>query len=320
MKLKIYSFIRTLNPERFDYHYIRHIIEHLKLKNYDVEWLDLDGNDKFVYKNGGDVVINQGSITIFEFEDGTFKTYDFGDAPTLTLQLSKSRNFIGAAIGQYNKKLWDETILDINLRSKVKAGIYPESFWQFGVNNYNDVQAFRDSIKLDSRLFWRGSIYENPAQPEYKCRESIKILSSILNHDFYFGYGQLPFDSYMAESMNFKLALCYGVGGGYICGDHCLRDIELYGIGIPTIRPIYAVENFSKLIPNEHYIAVDLPFDNKFRYEIAQTCAEKVAARYKEVILDSDYLKYVANNARKWYIENISYPVVIDNIIKSLDL
>ena len=83
------------------------------------------------------------------------------------------------------------------------------------------------------------------------------------------------------------------------------------------------IDRAMKQLSDDENLLITLFYKGENSIEDIKTAArlgEKVAARYKEVILDSDYLKYVANNARKWYIENISYPVVIDNIIKSLDL
>jgi hypothetical protein len=120
--------------------------------------------------------------------------------------------------------------------------------------------------------------------------------------------------------LGFKLILCSGVGGGYTCGDHCLRDIELYGIGIPTIRPKYITKNFDPLIPDYHYISVDAELDEKFRYKNPEKLASDICEKYKKVIKDNEFLDYIAKNAREWYIKNLSYPNITNNIIKSLGL
>ena len=256
-KLNLYTFHRNITPYRFDAHNTKYLIEKLSEK-YEVKWSNLDGCDKFRYQNDCDALIDQGSIVIFEFDDTKeFKTFDFGDAPTLSVQVSQSKNFRGAAIGQYNKKLWDENVKDQIVRSKVKPCIYPESWWHYGIQNYEEVRNFRDNSDLDERLYWRGSIYKDPNRVEYNRRYAIELLNDCLN-DFYFGNFPVPFDYYIQEAIQFKLALCFGVGGGYCCGDFCLRDIELYGLGIPTMRPIFAAETEDPLIPNHHYIAIEL--------------------------------------------------------------
>ena len=122
--LNVYSFHRNIPSHRFDAHNTKHLLEILS-KKYNIVWHNLDGQDKFRYKNDCDILIDQGSIVIFEFDDTKeFKTFDFGDAPTLSVQLSKSKNFIGAAIGQYNKTLWDETLGDSILKFIVSEHIF----------------------------------------------------------------------------------------------------------------------------------------------------------------------------------------------------
>ena len=318
--INLYTFHKGVISERFDNHSTRYFISHLEKMGYKVNWYEMCGGDKFVYKNDCEVLIDQGSISIIEFDDTKqFKTFDFGDAPTLSIKLSKSKNFIGASIGQYNEKLWDETIKDSNLRKNINAGPYPETLWQFGMENYDNIQSYRNGVDLNTALCWRGSIYENPNQAEYKCREYIKILANMLKGDFYFGNYPIKFDDYIYECVGFKLVLCSGVGGGYICGDHCLRDIELYGLGIPTIRPKYVTKNFDPLIPDYHYISVDVELDEKCRYKNQEKLASDLCEKYRKVINDNEFLKYIAKNAREWYVNNLSYPNITNNIIKSLN-
>lgn len=319
-KINLYSFHRNINSARFDAHNTYNIVESLQ-KKYEVIWHEKDGEDNFYYKNDCDVLINQGSILIFEFDDTKeFKTFDFGDAPSLTVQLSKSKNFIGAAIGQYNYKLWKDVIQSEDLRKKIRPSIYPETYWNFGIENYPQIHEYRKNIELDTRLYWRGSLYKNHPKQEYNgVRESVEIISNKLEK-FYFGNYPISFEDYIHESINFKLALGIGGGGGYVCGDFCFRDIEMYGIGIPILRPTFATETTDPLIPNVHYIAVDCEFDSNFKYKNHEQLANNIIKRYYEVIDDDVFLNEVVNNARNWYIRNISSEYITNKIIESLEL
>lgn len=318
-KLNLYTFHRGIAPYRFDNHNTQFLLEELN-KKYEVNWHNLDGADKFIYKNDCEILIDQGSISIFEFEDTKeFKTFDFGDAPTLSIKLSKSKNFIGAAIGQYNKDLWDQQLLSEEVRSKVKPCMYPESCWHFGLENYEDVKSYRESAVLSNKLYWRGSIYKDPNIVEFDRRLTVEYIANKLS-DFHFGYYPIPFDNYIQETIQYKLALCFGVGGGYTCGDFCLRDIELYGLGIPTIRPKYAAQSEDPLIPDYHYISVDCEFDETYRYKNPEELANRIIKKYKEVINDSDRLNEISKNARNWYISNVTYPNVTNKIINALEL
>lgn len=315
-EINFYSFHRGLPNYRFDINNSLAIYEELS-KNYKVNRFDLSGSDGFIF-NG--ININHGSILIFEFCDTKqFKVFDFGDHPYLTVELAKLENFSSAAIGQYNKDLWDQKIINSEIRKKIVPSIYPETNWQFGMTNYDLVQNYRSSIELKKDLYWRGSIYKDPNIVEFDRRLAIEYIMNKLS-DFYFGYYPLPFDSYIQEAIQFKLALCFGVGGGYACGDFCFRDIEFYGLGIPTIRPKYAVETEDLLIPDYHYISVDCEFDETYRYKNPEKLADNIIKKYKEVIKDTDRLNEIAKNARNWYISNLTHPNITNKIIKALEL
>lgn len=317
-RLNLYTFHRSVPQERFDYNNTSQLISLLQEK-YEVVWKNLDGSDNFIFH---DVLINQGSIMIFEFDDTKeFKLWDVGDAPKITMQLCNSKKFIGASIGQYNKTLWDEYVKDPVLRNSIVKGPHFETMWQLGMTNYESVQEYRSSIKLDERLLWRGSLYNtNPNMPEYGGRTYIPILANILKENFAFGTHPVRFDDYITEAVHFKLVMCSGVGGGYTCGDYCFRDAEMYGLGIPTIRPNYAIEFYVPLIPNVHYISIDAEFDEKFKYKNQEKLAQEFAKRYTQVIKDDEYLKYIADNARQWYVDVLHHTKITNHVKESLGL
>lgn len=318
-KLKVYSTHKGSSPDRFDTYNTKYLVTTLS-KKYEVEWLEFQSDSSFQY-NG--IPLDHGSILIFEFADTKeFKTYDFGDSPKLTLRLSKDQLFRGAAIGQYNPTLWDKEIKDKDLRSKIKASIYPETYWQLGHENYETVQQYRQGIKLDNRLYWRGSLYIDQVPPEYiGIRKTLEVLPNYLSpEEFYFGNYPISFETYIQEAIHSKLALSIGGGGGYTCGDFCFRDIEMFGLGIPLLRPEYIVETANPLIPNYHYISIPATFTDEFKYKEPEILASNIARRYRSVIKDVDYLSEVASNAKIWYTDNIVSPNITEIILKALDL
>ncbi len=141
-----------------------------------------------------------------------------------------------------------------------------------------------------------------------------------MRDDFYFCNYTIPFDLYIREVVNFKLSLCFGGGGGYSCGDFCFRDFDLYGIGIPTIRPKYAAETKNPLIPNVHYIAVDCEFDSKFRYKNPHKLAHDIKIKYDKVIKDTKFLAEISQNAYQWYVDNLGSTNIANIILKSIEL
>lgn len=318
-KLNFYSFHKGIAEHRFDHNNSIALVEELS-KQFEVIRYELTGNGEFLYQ---DIPINHGSILIFEDDDTKqFKVYDFGDHPYLTVKLSYLHNFAGAIIGQYNPKFWDGLHPNPQIRQTIIASVYPESVWELGVHNFNQVQEFRQNNKLDTRLHWRGSLYNQGVPENYLgVRKTLELLPNYLTSEqFHFGNFPLPFEQYIQEAINFKLALSIGGGGGAICGDFCLRDIEMFGLGIPLLRPKYIVETNDPLLPNYHYISVNAEFDENFKYLKPELLSKMITQRYLEVIKDDEFLNFISKNARKWYLDNISYPNITNNLIKLLDL
>ncbi len=258
-KLNLYSFHKGIDEYRFDHNNSIALTDELS-KQFEVIRYEFTGNGEFEY-NG--IPINHGSILIFEYDDTKqFKVYDFGDHPYLTVKLSFLPKFLGALIGQYNSKFWDSIHHDQTIRQTIIPALYPESVWDLGLNNFDQIQSYRNSINLDPRLYWRGSLYNIGAPNNYLgVRKAIELLPSKLdNSKLHFGSNPIPFDNYISEALNFKLVLSIGGGGGAICGDLCFRDLDMFGLGIPIIRPKYITELSDPLIPDYHYISVEAEF------------------------------------------------------------
>lgn len=317
-KLKIYTSCKGIANERFDAGNINSLIELLK-DQYDIELIENLGDGSFVYEG---VPITHGSLLIFEFEDKRFRVYDFGDYPKLTVDLSSNSNFDGAAIGQYNKKFWDSIITDENLRNKIKVAPYAETYWNLGKYNYSKVTEFRETNVLDQRLHWRGSLYTTGVIDRYKgIRKSVELLPVHMSPtELNLQSSPIPFWNYIQEAITFETVLSIGGGSGISCGDYCFRDIEMFGLGIPVIRPQYAVEHIIPLIPNVHYISVDAEFESNGKYKNHEQLSKNIADRYREVINDKQFLKQISINAHAWYVNAMIYPNITKHLIQSLGL
>jgi hypothetical protein len=312
-RLNFYNFHKGINEYRFDNNNSIALVNELS-KQFEVVRYELEGDGSFIYKN---IPINHGSILIFEFDDSKeFKIYDFGDSPYLVKSLCDHPDFRGAVVGQYNPKLWNNKL--------IKPGIYPETIWNFGGLNYDNVNNYRKDTNLDKRLYWRGSLYNSHIFQDYMgAREAIELLPSLLQQDFYFGDSPIPFDNYIQESINFKMALSFGGGGGFIgakCGDICFRDIEMFGLGIPLIRPKYIIETHDPLIPDYHYVSVDVEFTEDFKYLNHKKLSQKISQKYLDTINDDSFLDFISKNAREWYLNNLSSINITINLIKLLDI
>lgn len=318
-KLNFYNFHKGIAEYRFDHNNSLALVE--KLSNtYTIQVIEQQGNGQYLFQG---VSIDHGSILIFEYEDTKeFKVFDFGDRPNLTHRLAQLPTFKGAVVGQYNPHYWDSLNLSQDIRKTITGGIYPETVWQFGELNYEAVQQYRQFSDLDTRLHWRGSLYTTGVPDNYiGIRKSVELLPRYLSQDQLNLQGSpISFDQYIQEALNFKLILSIGGGGGALCGDLCFRDIEMFGLGIPVIRPKYVVETSDPLIPDYHYISVDCEFDEEFRYKDHEQLAEQIAKRYLEVIEDTELLEKVARNAQEWYTGNLISPNITSKLIDILGL
>jgi hypothetical protein len=317
-KLNFYSYHEGIAEYRFDHNNSNALEESLS-KSFQVKRFEYRGNGEPTYQG---VPITHGSILIFEYDDTKdFKVFDFGDNPRLTEDLAKLPTFKGAVVGQYNPHYWNG-IVDGSISQKITGGVYPETIWQFGELNYQAVQDYRNSMQLDSRLHWRGSLYNTGVPREYLgVRKCIEMLpNNLTQKQLNMQRSPIQFNQYIQEAINFKLVLSIGGGGGAVCGDFCLRDIEMFGLGVPLIRPTYIVETIDPLIPNVHYIAVDTEFDSTYRYANHEKLSQQIAKRYLEVIENNSMLVEVAANAKKWYTRNLGEGSITKRLIKALNL
>jgi hypothetical protein len=98
----------------------------------------------------------------------------------------------------------------------------------------------------------------------------------------------------------------------------------MFGIGIPVLRPKFNIETKDPLIPNKHYISVNIDdcLDDKFRIksEWEYEVAHRISQTYLNSIENINLLNYISQNAKKWYDDNIKFPNNINNIITSLNL
>jgi len=84
-------------------------------------------------------------------------------------------------------------------------------------------------------------------------------------------------------------------------GDFCHRDFEAFSLKTPLVRQTFINKTRRPLIPNIHYIAADTP---EAMIEIFKTVSD-------------DFLKFIADNAYKWYVENCDYPGIM-NLLKEI--
>lgn len=305
---KIYGYHKGIADTRFDAGMTQWLQYQLqKIKNVPVEVILGNGGD--VYTNDGEnFVTPHGSLCIIEnCETKKFHVSDFGDNCADVFPLTRFKNFGGMTLGQFNRHKIDKDIPDEHIRQLIRPGYYPETNWNFGTQVFDSIQEYRNQITLDERLHFRGSIYQT-------LRDCVLILGHRYNNEVYIGSGRLPFEDYLREVASFKMTLSMGLSP--YSSDLCFRDIEMFGIGIPVIRPTLHVELADPLIPNVHYIACDVELDPYTLWTTDSTTAANIIyERYKAVVHDEDFLSMISKNAREWYLRNIAEPTPAVNLV-----
>jgi hypothetical protein len=89
-------------------------------------------------------------------------------------------------------------------------------------------------------------------------------------------------------------------------GEICHRDIEILGLGNALFRQQLVVNFHNPLIPNYHYISVNV--DDLDITRGIDNYWKELSDRYIDTFItakkDNDFINFIAENGRRWYIEN----------------
>jgi hypothetical protein len=313
MKYKIYCHHKGLGPDRFDTNFTVELQKELaNSKNAEVEVV-LNTSEFTFYMNDGDVFkIPHGSVRIIENVDTKqFYVYDFGDDCAHVFPLIDFKNFAGMALGQFNRHKINQLVPE-NKRHLVRPGIYPESDWNFGVKYFDQIQRNRKNNPLDPRLHFRGTVYPN-------LRDSVYVLQRKYSNDVFMGTSRVTFNDYLNETTRFKLTL--GMGLSPYSSDLCPRDLDMFGIGVPILRPKLYVEVDEPLIPDVHYVSCDVPLDPFTLWvDDHEKTADIMYQRYQEVIDNDEFLDYISRNAREWYLRNTANNTPVQRLVRWINI
>ena len=184
----------------------------------------------------------------------------------------------------------------------------PASYIFHSADQNDYLKNFHSKPKTIDGLHFRGKTYLFRKYLENDDRYTILDTSNGKN-----GIGNKNF---LDELSSLKISLCLN-GTAEIT----YRDIESFAVKTPVLRPTLTCEFHNKLIPNKHYIAVNL--DNikyKSGLEYYKAKADKIYKRYLEVKDDKDYLNFVSTKAHEWFLKNATIESNIDILLKVIDL
>ncbi len=186
---------------------------------------------------------------------------------------------------------------DTNWYSDQNVKIYPFVYLEQDPWKFRKRRGQISPRRSHGPLTFRGSIVKGDGR---KLREP--FLTSIEDLLILDWKERLPEDMYYQELADAELAL--SVPGN---GNFCHRELECFGIGTPVIMPRLLNSYYHPLIPDHHYVSVDINWET----DLVNHKEAAFRERYNSVVGKTEYLRFVANNAREWYDQNVLYPARI---------
>lgn len=228
------------------------------------------------------------------------------------VMMSVSDNITSGAINERHNPKFKKVLISQYLLSEIEAHVgeylykyHPWTYFQalnFDLEPYYLKRLLEDPI--DDRLYFRGTSIDDRTILEHIDKNLITPYHRTID---------MP--SYFNEMIKHKIAL--SVDGR---GEFCYRDIECFAVGVPIIRFEYVSKMHDPLIPNYHYISIPRPIDMKLYRLGNENHAKMLIERYYEVLNNKDFLKYIVENARKYYLKNCTMPNIIKNTHELLNL
>jgi hypothetical protein len=228
------------------------------------------------------------------------------DLSHATLDLQNNPRLKKVLISQFYRK---------KIASHVGANIKKYSPWIYFHSDYSvnllNWRTSRDKISsYTDKLFFRGSNLESRPILQHFNSTILTGPNSIGGSDPYFN-----------DAIHHIMGL--SIAGR---GEFCYRDIEYMAIGIPMIRFEYQSELYRPLIPDYHYISIpypeDMPLNNGLptdRLGMRQH-AQMIENKFLNVLNDIEYLKYISDNAKKYYDNYLTLKNSIDLTLNLLNL
>ena len=148
-------------------------------------------------------------------------------------------------------------------------------------------------------LFFRGLSY---GEREFVMNNCTHPQITVTNKE----YKNLP--EYVNELIDYRCGLSF-TGAAEICN----RDMELMSLGIPIFRPyLNSTEFKDPLIPNVHYIA--------FGGDTLNEKLDGLIKKWEEIKNNYEFLDYIGENGREWYLKNAKLDTQINLFINSINL
>jgi hypothetical protein len=173
----------------------------------------------------------------------------------------------------------------------------------------------RKRKKPIDKLFFRGHMWDFRISMTNKLNEIKDILIIDKNQN----NQNINYSDYLQEMSDYSA--CLSLPGGT---EVCNRDIECFGVGVPVIRPMLQVHYDDPLISNYHYIncyhSCDYSDAGHPKYLSTEDFQNHVLYTWNKIKNNNEYLSFVSDNARSWFIKHCTANENVKYILNNLNL
>jgi len=173
----------------------------------------------------------------------------------------------------------------------------------------------RKKNNLILKLFFRGYMWDFRKEMTKNLlnENDIIIIDKNQNNQ------NINYSNYLDEIS--KYSACLSLPGGT---EVCNRDIECFGLGIPVLRPFLQVNYADPLISNYHYInfyhSCDYSESGHPKYLSTTDFQNHLIYTWNKIKNNEEYLSFVSENCRDWFLRNCSIDQNIVYVLSSLNL
>lgn len=207
---------------------------------------------------------------------------------------------------------------DVNLPSNI-TDIYRSFYYNPFSDKHDELKTelyqARNNKNTKDILYFRGYMWDfrKAMVSGMKKYDSVLVIDKNKNKNCLLNY-----DEYLKDIGQYRCSLSLP-GGTEICN----RDIECFGIGVPVIRSHLDINYPEPLIPNYHYINCyhDCKYlDGNPYYANPKEFQTYLMYYWEKVRNNFEYLDFISNNARKWYVKNCTLNNNIEYLLNNMNL
>lgn len=219
-------------------------------------------------------------------------------------------------IDYFNFKLNQKDNPDIECPSDIHSKY--ESFF-YGPYESGSLELMDELFKTTSiestipKLYFRGYLWDfRKNMIGHIDDDSMLILDKNINNQ------NLNYVDYLKELTNYRC--CLSLPGGT---EVCNRDIECFAVGVPVLRPYLNINYPEPLIANYHYISCydDCKYwDGEPYYPTYYNFPTNLKEYWHRVKDNFEYLNFVRNNAKDWFVKNCSLQNNLNYVLSKIDL